>query len=736
MKNMYAPFKMKMISTLVKTFLMLIVMLSFQQKARASHAVGGAITYSWISGNTYEVNLVFYSDCGGITAGSVVSLSVNSASCGQSFNSILNLFSATEVTPICSGSQTTCSGGVLPGYRKNVYKGNITFPMQCNDWLISYSNCCRNGAITNLVNAPAAAIYLVSKLDNLTYPANNSPVFTNSSNFVFAQNSQQKLSLNAYDSDGDSLIYSLVNPLSGAGQPISFVSGLSANYPFYTTNSSVGFNSANGELNFTATSAQVAVLAMRVDEYRGGNHIGYVTTDIQLNIMAGSNSLPFINGIDSTGNYKHIAEAGDTVILNIPGYDMDNLQTATMTWDTAIASAQFTVSGSGNLPVGQFMWITDTTHISFMPYVFTVKIQDNNCPYYGMQSFSFLIWVNAVTNSSVWPGDANNDLIANNYDFLSLGIAYGNTGPTRPNASLNWVGQPAPNWAGSFASNVNHKFADCNGDGLIDTADGAAILINYGATHNKTGGIQSTSGPRLTLEYLNDSIEAGDTARAYIILGDTANPLTSFYGLAFTLQYDETLIDSGTVSVTFNPSWIGDPSTNLISIQKDFYGAGLIDVAVTRTNKISVSGSGSIGMLTHVMKDDIAGKQQLLAKTLQVNLQDGTAISEIEDRITLSLGADSIVVFQEESAVPLILPDNGIKVYPNPNSGSFSIETDGFAMFRLNIIDVAGRSISSKVFSPDRNLKVDISDIPSGIYFLEIYTEKGVFYKKIIHAGY
>ena len=40
---------------------------------------------------------------------------------------------------------------------------------------------------------------------------------------------------------------------------------------------------------------------------------------------------------------------------------------------------------------------------------------------------------------SVWPSDVNYDLIANNLDLLSLGIALGAMDPIRPGASLFWV---------------------------------------------------------------------------------------------------------------------------------------------------------------------------------------------------------------------------------------------------------------------------------------------------------
>ena len=96
----------------------------------------------------------------------------------------------------------------------------------------------------------------------------------------------------------------------------------------------------------------------------------------------------------------------------------------------------------------------------------------------------------------VFPGDANHDQIANNTDFLQLGVFYGQTGPTRPNATLNWEGQWAMDWDTTQANGYDIKHVDCDGNGTIDNDDGQAILLNYGLTHSSQrvrGGSTSVS---------------------------------------------------------------------------------------------------------------------------------------------------------------------------------------------------------------------------------------------------
>ncbi|MBK7388674.1 MAG: hypothetical protein IPI23_06250 [Bacteroidetes bacterium] len=48
-----------------------------------SHIVGGEITYQWISGNDYKIQLTYYSDCSGAPNPTTALIEVNSQSCSK-----------------------------------------------------------------------------------------------------------------------------------------------------------------------------------------------------------------------------------------------------------------------------------------------------------------------------------------------------------------------------------------------------------------------------------------------------------------------------------------------------------------------------------------------------------------------------------------------------------------------------------------------------------------------------
>jgi len=75
--------------------------------------------------------------------------------------------------------------------------------------------------------------------------------------------------------------------------------------------------------------------------------------------------------------------------------------------------------------------------------------------------------------------------------------------------------------------------------------------------------------------------------------------------------------------------------------------------------------------------------------------------------------------------------EEDIKLYPNPNQGSFVVEV--FAKQKqsisIDIVDVTGRFIMNKSYmlSQERNLiQIDLQNVTQGIYFVRLYTDQGL----------
>ena len=70
------------------------------------------------------------------------------------------------------------------------------------------------------------------------------------------------------------------------------------------------------------------------------------------------------------------------------------------------------------------------------------------------------------------------------------------------------------------------------------------------------------------------------------------------------------------------------------------------------------------------------------------------------------------------------------KLYPNPSSGTFTIESSE-KKYELIISNVFGEKIYSSQISLEKPV-IDLIIEPSGIYFIQLKTSKGTANKKII----
>ncbi len=390
----------KLLTTLLFSFLIV-------ASIKATHVQGGDITYRCLGGNQYEISLALYRDCAGVAAPTTVSINYRSASCGINQNVTLNRITGTgiEVTPICPSLATQCTGGTYPGVQEYIYRGIVTLP-PCSDWVLSYSLCCRNNAINTILTPGSQNLYIQATLNNLAFPCNNSPTFTNRPVPFICVGQPFCFNNGSNDPDGDSLSYQLMTPLHTATVPVTYIAPYSATQPLLSAPACT-FSASTGDMCVTPTSIQVTVFTVLVREWRGGVLVGTVMRDIQVRTVACTNNNPFLNGINNTGSYTLNACVGNPISFNIPSFDADASQNLTLTWNSGIAGATFSptggTGGTASRPVGLFTWTPTIANVSSIPHCFTVKVTDNNCPFNGSQTYSFCITVggfNTTTSST------------------------------------------------------------------------------------------------------------------------------------------------------------------------------------------------------------------------------------------------------------------------------------------------------------------------------------------------
>jgi gliding motility-associated-like protein len=395
------PFSLKATLTFLMPVLFLLLGI---QTSRASHFMGGDISYVCLGNNQYQVFLTIYRDCSGVGMSTSELLTINSPSCGLTLPSVTATQVAgtgNEVSPVCAAllPQTTCnSGGTLPGVQEYVYSAIITLPQGCRDWRVSWGQCCRNNA-TNLQNATSQNFFITSTINNLNGLCNNSATFTALPVPYICAGQPFNYNHGAIDADGDSLIYELIQPASSATVNIPYQGTFTPQQPLLTSPpNSLVFNTFTGQMSFTpqAGTVQTVVMAVRVYEIRNGDTIGITMRDMQVVVLTNctnssvSGSAPIVSAggtFDPVTRSFVVCQCTDLdFVIHASDPDGD-----TLTLDPNLSNIG-TVFGPGNVilfPVYPIPGRRDTLDL----YVrirtcdaplgvngFTLVITDNACP--------------------------------------------------------------------------------------------------------------------------------------------------------------------------------------------------------------------------------------------------------------------------------------------------------------------------------------------------------------------
>ncbi|MDG1477374.1 MAG: gliding motility-associated C-terminal domain-containing protein [Vicingaceae bacterium] len=403
----------------MKKFLLFITILfSGITSSYASHLMGAEITYTHVSGDDYEVTLIIYRDCSGITVSTNQNVTFESASCNQNINFNIPFIQTVDVSQVCPGQTTTCNGGTVPGTQQYVFRGIVTLT-PCVDWIMHWNSGTRNPAITNLVAPSTENLYIQNTLNNVIGTNNNSPQFFAIPTPYICVNQLTIYNHAATDADGDSLYYSLSTPLTTPGPPgapIAFTAGYSQAQPIITNPvSSLNFNQLTGEMCFVPGQNQISVVSVLIEEFRNNVLIGSQIREMQIVVSAtcSSNSNPsagvtptcsgggggmniqFTSGSVTKVDTNSVTMCpNDTVCVSyaFSDPDADNVTVDTNSISAALPGCAINLTGDGTpTPTLTVCWVPSVLDTGLN--VFSVILTDDACPISGLQTFSYDITV-------------------------------------------------------------------------------------------------------------------------------------------------------------------------------------------------------------------------------------------------------------------------------------------------------------------------------------------------------
>ncbi len=367
---------------------------------------------------------------------------------------------------------------------------------------------------------------------------------------------------------------------------------------------------------------------------------------------------------------------------------------------------------SGTIPTAVVTFTISGTAPSGTQLLFTVDQVLALDPTGATITLTPLDWTVVVSSTKqVWPGDTNDDTVVNQADVLPLGLHWGRTGPARPGASLQWLGQALTAW-----SPVNAAFADATGDGAVNQADVLPIGLNWGMTHAPKDHVATYTAPssaspeanELVVRRRESRVNTGDEFWVDVVATDVSN----LFGIAFEL------VASPAANVTLVSAeagaWMG---SDLIFFPNLSSATGVASIGVSRkAGQGTVSGTGVVASVKARMNAAAGTTTTFSLRSVTANDDQGSAIllAPRAFAITTAVEGDVPLEFALDAA------------YPNPFNPTtvlaFTLDVPGDV--RLQVFDAAGRLVAEPLSAHRaagrHEIVFDATTLSSGLYIVRL----------------
>ncbi|MCX6295102.1 MAG: T9SS type A sorting domain-containing protein [Bacteroidetes bacterium] len=381
-----------------------------------------------------------------------------------------------------------------------------------------------------------------------------------------------------------------------------------------------------------------------------------------------------------------------------------------------------TDAGGNVLVTGMF----DGTNI-----VFGSDTLVNASPLYEVDFFLTKLY---NTSNLVWPGDANSNHVVDNNDLLEVGLNYGQTGPLRMIVGDLWQADSSNDWGVQELNGADIKHSDCNGDGTIDNNDTLAINLNFSLTHAFVPNNSDLRlvNPNLYFTSSSSVYPPGSWVSIDIIAGTSSLPVNNLYGIAFNLQYDASLVQSGTESLLYPNSWFASPGTDAIKIGKIDAPSSTAYAAETRINHTNADGYGKIATFRFQAKSSISS-----LTTMNFSFSDYQSNDSVGNSILFNPQSYSVLIDPLATSLTESENKNEISVFPNPNNGNFNVMFTSLekSNYKLELINVLGQVVYNETLSDfvgTYSKPLSISNYGKGVYTITLTNDKNEVVKKII----
>ena len=399
-----------------KRVILLFVVLSFFFGAKANHINGIYLQNNWVSGNTYNVVLTVYGNCGSTTFHSLdTSRPVICVFDSSHYDTSITLTLTTpavNVSNVCPSDMdsTTCTNlaSAIPGTKKFTYSGLITLPSASKCWRFVFTGhmggAVYAGRVATTNISGVTIIYLQDTLNNLV-SANSSPNLTVIPSPYYCQNNPDNYNPGAVDPTADSLKFALVPALSNGGgtcttipASVSYLAGYSGANPLHYTAGTFAFGQPSGQISFTPDISGTYAVVYNIKKYQGGVVVGtsqremyFLVQPCVLSAPTGTITSVTAGTLVDSIHYS-ICQGGGPFSLNVTATEPNSVNTVTITASGVPYWATLTILNNGtNHPTVTFTGNATTAAPGV--YSFTLSYLDNNCPIAGSNTIAYSVTI-------------------------------------------------------------------------------------------------------------------------------------------------------------------------------------------------------------------------------------------------------------------------------------------------------------------------------------------------------
>ena len=230
---------------------------------------------------------------------------------------------------------------------------------------------------------------------------------------------------------------------------------------------------------------------------------------------------------------------------------------------------------------------------------------------------------------------------------------------------------------------------------------------------------------------IGDTVMEGETVHIPIILGNEDVAVDSFNGIVFSIRYNPDYVREGSVQLLIEDSWLGITSMDVFGLQQN-ESSGHLDIALTRYGQTPISGNGQIATFSFIIEDNVVdllpgqtGHFDVFIENIQM-VDDGLEIIPVaSDTIQIIVHSNNTTGSKE----PIL---ESIRIYPNPVVSTLFVQSADIILELVELYNVVGERVFLQHLDNKGTFELNLSPIDQGMYFLKLYTEKGVFSEKLI----